>query len=409
MSDLIMNSLKEMVSHAIMECSKHYNFDGEEACRMLDIDSVMNMCGGKSRGSRGSRVSRLPRESRVSRKEKKDKPSILLPFNGVQDMSCCQGLRQNRGLYTQCQIARKEDGKFCKVCQSQADKNGGLPDYGTIDERMRCHQEGVEFKDPSGKSPTAYSIVMKKLKLTKQQVEEEAGKFNIKLSPNHFVEVASKKSGRPPKADKKEKGESKPKGRPKKSKKVLELAGEEEDLFASLVMSANKQDVSDEEEVEIESNDDSIEEQVAPLIEEKKSPKKEPKKKVSEEEKEAAKAAKAAKEAEKEAAKAAKKAEKEAEKEAAKAAKKAEKAAEKGAKKVAEKVEKKASQNESQEDDEEADVVKKIEFEGKKYLKSKKTGIVYNMEQDVIGKWNESKQRIDFNEVDEEIEDEYEE
>jgi histone H1/5 len=292
-----------------------------------------------------------------------------------------------------------------------------LPDYGTIDERMRCHQEGVEFKDPSGKSPTAYSIVMKKLKLTKQEVEEEAGKFNIKLSPNHFVEVASKKSGRPPKADKKEKGESKPKGRPKKSKKVLELAGEEEDLFASLVMSANKQDVSDEEEVEIESNDDSIEEQVAPLIEEKKAPKKEPKKKVSEEEKEAAKAAKeaekeaakAAKEAEKEAAKAAKKAEKEAEKEAAKAAKKAEKEAEKGAKKVAEKVEKKATQNESQEDDEEADVVKKIEFEGKKYLKSKKTGIVYNMEQDVIGKWNESKQRIDFDEVDEEIADEYEE
>jgi hypothetical protein len=398
--------LKEMMSHAIMECSKHYNFDGEEACRMLDLDSVMNMCGGNSRGSRGSRGSG-PRESRVSRKEKKEKPSILLPFNGVQDMSCCQGLRQNHGLYTQCQIARKEDGKFCKVCQSQADKNGGLPDYGTIDERMKCHQEGVEFKDPSGKSPVAYSIVMKKLKLTKQQVEEEAGKFNIILNPNHFVEVASKKSGRPPKADKKEKGESKPKGRPKKSKKVLELAGEEEDLFASLVMSANKQDVSEEED-EIESNDDSIEEQVAPLIEEKKETKKEPKKKVSEEEKEAAKAAK---EAEKEAAKAAK----EAEKEAAKAAKEAEKAAkkaEKGAKKVekkAEKVEKKATQNESQEDDEEADVVKKIEFEGKKYLKSKKTGIVYNMEQDVIGKWNESKQRIEFNEVDEEIADEYEE
>ena len=58
--------------------------------------------------------------------------------------------------------------------------------------------------------------------------------------------------------------------------------------------------------------------------------------------------------------------------------------------------------------DEEADVVKKIVFEGKKYLKSKKTGIVYNMEQDVIGKWNEAKQRIDFHEV-EESEDEYDE
>ena len=59
-------------------------------------------------------------------------------------------------------------------------------------------------------------------------------------------------------------------------------------------------------------------------------------------------------------------------------------------------------------DDEEADVVKKIVFEGKKYLKSKKTGIIYNMDQDVIGKWNEEKQRIDFNE-EEESEDEYDE
>ena len=58
--------------------------------------------------------------------------------------------------------------------------------------------------------------------------------------------------------------------------------------------------------------------------------------------------------------------------------------------------------------EEEADVVKKLEFEGKKYLKSKKTGIVYNMEQDVIGKWNEEKQRIDFHE-EEESEDEYDE
>jgi hypothetical protein len=58
---------------------------------------------------------------------------------------------------------------------------------------------------------------------------------------------------------------------------------------------------------------------------------------------------------------------------------------------------------------EEADVVKKIMFEGKKYLKSKNTGIIYNMEQDVIGKWNEEKNRIDFDETGEESEEEYDE
>jgi hypothetical protein len=54
-------------------------------------------------------------------------------------------------------------------------------------------------------------------------------------------------------------------------------------------------------------------------------------------------------------------------------------------------------------------VVKKIMFEGKKYLKSKNTGIIYNMEQDVIGKWNEAKNRIDFDETGEESEEEYDE
>jgi len=71
---------------------------------------------------------------------------------------------------------------------------------------------------------------------------------------------------------------------------------------------------------------------------------------------------------------------------------------------------KKETKKESKvEAEEEADVVKKIDFEGKKYLKSKKTGIIYNMDQDVIGKWNESKQRIDFNETGEESEEDYDE
>ena len=66
--------------------------------------------------------------------------------------------------------------------------------------------------------------------------------------------------------------------------------------------------------------------------------------------------------------------------------------------------------------EEEQDVVKKIEFEGKKYLKSKKTGIIYdyeeyakNGEQVVVGKWNDKSNKIEFNEVEEEEdEEEYE-
>ena len=55
-------------------------------------------------------------------------------------------------------------------------------------------------------------------------------------------------------------------------------------------------------------------------------------------------------------------------------------------------------------DEEEADVVQKIEFEGKPYYKSKKNGIIYNMEQEVVGKWNTERKAIDFEEEEEEEE-----
>ena len=63
-----------------------------------------------------------------------------------------------------------------------------------------------------------------------------------------------------------------------------------------------------------------------------------------------------------------------------------------------------------EEEEDEPDVVKRFEFEGVKYLKSKNTGIIYNLEQDVIGKWNEKTGKIDFEEAgSEEEEDEYDE
>jgi hypothetical protein len=472
-----MNGMKCVVREAIMEISRVYNFDGEEACRMLELVKPVSKVNSVNSVNSVAKVKPV----------KAVKSSFPLPFNGIQDMSCCQSLRQNHGLYTQCQSGRMNGGEFCKSCQTQCDKNGGL-DYGTIGDRMKAHEEGVEFKDPSGKSPTAYSIVMKKLKLTREQVEEEAGKLNIIIAPNHFEEVATKKSGRPAKADKPEKTESKQKGRPKKSKKVLELAGEEEDLFASLVMSANKtskEEMSQDEEdgktvIMSDSEDDKTVEEVVtsnaepnfeqPLEKEKpvekakkkviseaerleKEAEKEAKKQALEAEKEAKKQAleaekeakKQALEAEKEAKKQALEAEKEAKKKAAeeekelakqkklaleaeKEAKKQALEAEKEAKKQAleaEKAKKELAKQQKElekqkkpkeeakpaaqvEDEEEADVVNKIEFEGKKYLRSKKTGIIYNMEQDVVGKWNAEKNRVDFNVEEEESEEEYE-
>ena len=430
-----------MLKEAISMLSIKYNFDADEAYEMI-----------------GARKS----VSKVVVKNVVVKSAFPLPYSGELNGKCCLGMRQNNGLYTQCEKLRPEDKGYCSMCETQAMKNEhGLPDYGNIQQRLSAYQRNEEFKDPSGKSPVSYTKIMNKFKVTKEQVVEEAGKLGLVIDPRHFEEVA-KKCGRP-KESKKEKivsTEVKSKGRPKKSKKVLELSGEE-DLFASLVMSANSSSVKVVKEVESEVEVDEVEVEsevkeivsevvveVVSEVEVKVKPTKKAKvstdenKEAKEQEKLGKELAKLQEKADKEKEKAFKvilaeqqkvekmiqAAQKKQELEEQKAAKlilaeqkKSELAQQKKEKKVASKVASVAVASVAvvkevasvavvaKEVEDEADVVKKINFEGKKYLKSKNTGIIYNMDQDVIGKWNEEKQRIDFNEQDEESEDEYDE
>ena len=415
---------------AIKECALRYGFSAEEALLGLNLSSVeaVEVSEKKSRKARGS--------SRVDvEKPKVVRSAFPLPYNGEMNESCCFGLRLCEGLYTQCRVARKGESSFCKVCEEVALLNNGVPTYGTIQERKACYDSNVEFKDPKGKSPVAYSRVMRKHKLSESQVVEEAGKLNMIINPVHFTAVEGEtKRGRPKAANKAPKEPKGAKGRPKKSKKVLEIDGGEDDLFATLMAEANNESTGSDvssiaSEVEVEAE---VEIAIKP-----KEPKKKAKDAAKEAEKEAEKALKAQekeaeklkkeqeKEAEKlkkeqeKASKAAEKLAKEteklakaAEKEAEKAAKEAEKAAKEAAKalKEAEKKQKETAKSATPVvADNEPDVVKRFEFEGKKYLKSKKTGIIYNMEQDVIGKWNDVTNKIDFTSTDEEVEEEYEE
>lgn len=452
----VTREIEKMMKSVVVVLSSKYNFDADEGYRMICESSGLEVKSNKRS---------------VNKKEKRSvvKSAFPLPYNGELKSECCFGLRLNCGLYTQCPSLRLEDGAYCGSCNKQATKNEhGLPDYGSIQTRSSKYLKDEEFVDPSGKKPVAYTKVMKKLKLSEEQVREEAAKHNMTLDPRHFVEVLSnaiKKSGRPASKEPKEPKELKAKGRPKKSKRVLELAGEEEDLFATLVMSslvpsaANKADDVIEEtvtsEITSESDDNSSLGDVDVVVEAKPSKTSKASSKASPEEKEALanlkKEALAFKKAEEKLAAEQKKKElaeqKKAEAEQKKLALAEQKKLEKQEaeqKKLAlaeqKKLEKQAlaeqkklekpatekkvlaKQKKTKVDDddrpspafidppaEEADVVKKIMFEGKKYLKSKNTGIIYNMEQDVIGKWNEEKNRIDFNVEGEESEDEYDE
>ena len=413
---MMVNAAQELAQRAVSECGDRYNFDAMEAIRLLGLENI--------------KVERKPTGKTVDKRAAKPKvvvakPAFPLPFNGEFNDGYCYALRQNNGLYTQCQIARKGDKHFCKSCQALADKSeNGMPEYGIIQDRLAA---GIfEYVDPKGRKPVAYTKVMKKYKITQEQALEEAGKFNIVINENHFVvPEADVKRGRP--SSQKEKVAKEPKGakgRPKKAKKVLLLEGEgdDEDLFAALVADANEED----EEMQLvpkKKGKTEEEKEAERIAKEAEKALKEQQRLKEKEEKEAKLAAeKAEKEAKKEAerlARESKKAAEEAEKLAKKEALEKAKAEKEAAKKAAEEAKKskptkKAVSASAEVDDDEPDVVKKIEFEGKKYLKSKKTGIIYdyteyvkNQEQVVVGQWNESKNKIDFSDAGEESEEEY--
>jgi len=450
-SDRLSRELSNVCQDVSMRCvgvlADKYGFNAEEEIRLLGL-STIKVSGGKKKV--------------VKEKVVVAKPRFPLPYSGEFNDSLCYALRQNNGLYTQCNGKRKEDGSFCKGCETMLQKSGSEePEYGTIQQRMAT--DIFEYTDPKGRKPVAYTKVMKKHKITKEDVMEEACKFNITVNEAHFVApVDCVKRGRP-KSEKEEKPKG-AKGRPKKEKKVISVEdGECEDLFATLVANAFKEEdgaeaaaMANSDESAEAANTEAVEaakkEKEEKLAAEKaeKAAKKEAERLAKEEEKEAkrlaaeaakkekeekAAAEKAEKAAKKEAEKEAKEAEKEVkrlvaeaakkEKEEKAAAEKAEKAAKKEAEKEAKRLAAEAAKKEKEaksakkaaadEDEEEPDVVKKIEFEGKKYLKSKKSGICYdyseyvtNGEQVVIGKWNNTTNKIEFEASEEEVEEEYE-
>jgi hypothetical protein len=407
MERLMSVAAQELAMRAVYACADQYQFDASEAIRFLGLNEV--------------KVSRNKPEKAA--KVVTVKASFPLPYSGECNDALCHGLRQNNGLYTQCQVQRKGSAQFCKSCQSSADKNSDTPEYGTILDRQAA---GIlEYVDPKGRKPTAYTKIMKKYKVSQEQVLVEAGKMSMNINAIHFAEPEQEgKRGRPSsKAEKAPKEAKGAKGRPKKTKKVLEIEGDEVDLFASLVASANSEDEEEEEEIVVAKPAKKGKSDEAERLakEAKLAAEKEAKEAKLAAEKEA-KAAKLAAEKEvKEAKLAAEKEAKAAKLAAEKEAKAAKLAAEKEAKEAAKASKSKKApepevEAEVEADDEEADVVKRIVVDGKKYLKSKKTGIIYDYNeyktnqgnQVVIGKWNVSKNKIDFTESEEESEEEYE-
>ena len=406
----------EVRTQVVRECALLYGFSAEEAVSRLSAVEV------KVSGRRGGAKKLL-----LSDSVKVLKSKFALPFSNTIRTECCSGVKPNRGLYSQCENTPKKDAEFCTGCANQCAKNAsGEPDCGVIGKRLT---EGSAWRDPKGNAPVSYQKVMKKLKLTEEQVLAEVARLGVAFNAEeHFAVIAAKdmKRGRPKKAsdDSSSVGadDSKKRGRPKKAAKVVEVVSE--DLFATLVENAKMAAPAavvvvapivplEEAEVSDMSGSESEGDSAAPKAE--KAPvEKKVVKKATKEEKDAESAAKkAAKESEL----AAKKALKESELAAKKAAKvpkaaKAEKvekakketkvekkeaAAVKEAEKIAvsQSTEELVAEEEEEEEEEEVKV-EKFEFNGVTYLRSS-NNVMYDSEtQDEIGVWNESKKEITF-------------
>jgi hypothetical protein len=193
-NSLLMKSLesatREYARKCVSKLASEYSFSEEEALKKLNLENLKlqvqemkKRSGGKAKGK--------AKEVKPEKKEKAAKALFPLPFNKVNVLeNGCQGLAYNGGLFTQCPKSCMTSLNYCKTCQSEIDKNGGTTN-GTVSERLRC--ELMEFKDPKGRKPVAYVKIMEKQKVSREQVEAEAGKLNITIDEIHFVVEEKKK------------------------------------------------------------------------------------------------------------------------------------------------------------------------------------------------------------------------
>ena len=248
MNAKVLKGLEEMFQEntitTIKMMAKKYGFSEEEALSYMNVAEEVKIVKSK-----GKEV-KEPKEKKVKeKKEKKEGPKMVLPFCGRVVEEWCEGVKLNHGLYNQCTSEKSAsetgDEKYCKSCKKQAETNeSGKPTLGDINERML--KSSAEYRAEKGKKCVVYSVVMKKLKITKEDAVAEALKFGLEIPEEEF-EMPKSQRGRPKKLSESEsvksdsdEGEKKRRGRPKKNKTVADNQTDEtDDLIASLVAEAN--------------------------------------------------------------------------------------------------------------------------------------------------------------------------
>ena len=270
LKESVLKGLEEMFQANTAKTTKllaeKYGFDLAEALGDLKITEAVKIVKGKG----VKEVKEKVVKEKKAKKEKKEGPKIVLPFCGRVVGEWCEGVKLNHGLYSQCVNEKSEEGKYCKSCKKQALKNeSGKPTLGDINERML--KSSAEYRAEKGKKCVVYGVVLKKLKIEKEDAVAEAAKFGLEIPEEEF-EMPKSQRGRPKKNSESEsvtsssdEGEKKRRGRPKKNKTVAaNTTDDTDDLIASLVAEANALKCASANEGEEEEEEDG-EETVTPV------------------------------------------------------------------------------------------------------------------------------------------------
>ena len=173
--------MNKYTKECIIRMSEEFKFDKKDAIKYLNLEEEEEE----------------EEEEEDDKEKKRIKNKIILPFCGKINSECCNAIKLNYGLYTQCLNNINRKSIYCKTCSKQCIKNEkSKPIYGTIQERLDA---GINFKDPKGKPAVRYANVMEKLNITKESAIEEASKLGLTIPKEEF-DLKVVKRGRPKKS-----------------------------------------------------------------------------------------------------------------------------------------------------------------------------------------------------------------
>ena len=305
------SSNKQLATSWVRWCAEKYSFDSNEALKCLeemDVKVQFKAEISEQKSGKQAKQSKIP-----------------IPFNPkIQDDKCC-ALVYNEALFTQCDNDPVNGENYCVKCNS-SELVDGVPECGTT--TMRLATPLMEYKDSRGRKVKHYTEILKKKKIPIDIAKTHFQEIGLSNLPEDHFAIPEKVERR---------------GRPKKEKKEIVSVSPVNDIFADLAKDSETDSISEDSVQSPSAVKETAEEKKAKkeAIEAEKKAKKDADEAEKKAKKEAAEAEKKAKKEgfflEKKAKKDAAEAEKKAKKEAAEAEKKAKKEAEKLANKESKK------------------------------------------------------------------------